>query len=251
MAVNKLVSIKVPVLEALGDMGIDHAKNTADFIRWAARAEKEIGSYYSLKKLITVLTVDKYRTEMPCEAQYVQRVLLGDFGCNSYDLFDYICQGNKSISFKQTDTFLVVDNPGQGRDVMISPIKWEVQDNHIIFNQNYDKQKVTVQYLGLQTDAEGFPLVCENHIEAIIEYIMYRYAKRSRFTANKMDASDVDRFLRLWSTLAAEARAVDAEISESDRDSIVAMLNDPISGGYGMEVNMYNRNDYGSSMFRY
>jgi hypothetical protein len=246
---NKLINIKVPVLHALDDMGIDHGKNIPDFIRWAATAENEIGSARSLKKQIVVLTVDKYRAELPCGAKYVQRVLLGDYGCNCYDLFDYLCQFSRSISFKQTDTFLVVDNPGGGRDVSICPVSWDVQDNHIILNGNYDKQKITIQYLGLQTDEEGFPLVCENHVEAIIEYIMYRYAKRSRFTANKMDASDVNTFMKLWGTLAAEARAVDEELSESDRDAVSRMLNDPISGGYGMEVNMHNRNELGNSMW--
>lgn len=246
---NKLVNIKVPVLEALEDMGIDHGKNISDFIRWAARAENEISSARSLKKQIAVLTVDKYRAELPCGSKYVQRVLLGDYGCNCYDLFDYVCQINRKVNFKQTDTFLVVDNPGNDRDVQVCPLSWNVQDDHIILTGNYDKQKITIQYLGLQYDQDGFPLVCENHVEAIIEYIMYRYAKRSRFTANKMDSSDVDRHMRLWGTLAAEARATDEELSESDRDAISMMLNDPISGGYGMEVNMYNRNDYGYSRF--
>ncbi len=244
MAINKLISIKVPVLEALGDMGIDHAKNVPDFIRWAARAEREIGSYYSFKKQIQVLIVDKYRAELPCDARYAQRVLLGDFGCNAFDLFDYICDSNTSaVTFSKTDTFLIIDNPGQSPEVMISPIKWEVQNNHIILNANYDKQKITVQYLGLEKDEDGFPLICENHIEAIVAYIMYSYAKRSRFTANKMDANDMLHFEKLWGTLAAEARAMDSDISESDRHSIAMLLNDPISGGYGMEVNMHNRND--------
>lgn len=247
MAINKLISIKVPVLEALGDMGIDHAKNVPDFIRWAARAEREIGSYFSFKKQITVLTVDKYRAELPCDARHAQRVILGDYGCDAYDLFDYICTVNNTISFSATDTFLVVDNPGAGREIMMGPLKWQVQNNHIILNSNYDKQKITVQYLGLEKDQEGFPLVCENHIEAIIEYIMYRYAKRSRFTMNKMDIGDVQIMERNWGRLAAEARAMDDDISESDRDAIAMLLNDPISGGYGMAVGQYDRHDYGNS----
>lgn len=244
MAINKLVSIKVPVLDALDDMGIDHSKNTPTLIRWAARAEKEIGSYYSLKRQIAVIKVDKYRAELPCEAMYVQRVLLGNHSKNTFDLFELYCTTTGFTTFTQTDTFLVVDNPGQGTDVAVGNLKWEVQDNHIILSNNFDKQYLTVQYLGLCMDEDGFPKVCENHVEAIVEYIMYRFAKRSRFSPNKMDLGDVVDMRRQWGILAAEARAMDAEISESDQMEIAQLVNDPISGGVGVEVDVHNRDEY-------
>lgn len=246
MAINKLISIKVPVLEALGDMGIDHAKNEADLIRWAVRAEREIGSYYSFRKEIKVLTVDKYRAELPCEAMYVQRVLLGDYGCDTFDLFDVWCGTIKQpLFFTQQDSFLVIDNPGDGQAFTLGGLKWEVQDNHIILTQNYDKQKITIQYVGLCKDEDGFPKVCENHIEAIVAFIMYRFAQRSRFTPNRMDFGDVADLKRDWATLAREARAMDDQFTESQRQEILSILHDPMSG---VPINnrwgLYNREEW-------
>ncbi len=240
MSINKLVSIKVPILEAFGDIGLDHTKNYPDFVRWAVRAEKEIGSAQSLQRLIRVLTVDKYRAELPCEAMYVQKVLLGDFGKDAIDLFDYYCNPNYNAVFTASDTFLVVDNPGASKEVIVGRLKWEVQDNHIILSGNYDKQKITVQILGIDKDEDGLPKVCENHVEAIVAHIQYRYALRSRFTPNKMDMGDVQTLLRNWGSLAAEARAMDDQPSESDHKEMVRLLHNSFSG-YGFEVNMHNR----------
>lgn len=244
MGVNKLISIKQPILEALGDMGIDHGKNIVDLTRWAVRAEKMIGSYYSYKKLIKVLTVDKYRAELPCEAIAVQRVLLGDYGCDVYDLFNQTVTVQKALSLTNESTFLVIDAEPGNTNIEVGFIKWEIQDNHIILNADYDAQKLTIQYLGLETDEDGFPKVIEGHQEAIIEYIMYRYAKRSRFGPGpKMDFQEVEMFKREWSNLCADARAEDARLSESEHMEIVSMISDPLIG-YGLEVGMSNRFDY-------
>lgn len=244
MGVNKLISIRVPVLEALGDMGIDHGKNITDFTRWAVRAEKAIGSYYSYKRKIAVITVSKFRAELPCDAVYVQRVLLGDYGCDSADLFNYVCTITRAINVSQTDTFLIIDKPEDASEVLVSPIKWEIQNNCIVLNDNYDNQKITVQYLGLEIDNDGFPMVLEGHVDAIVEYIMYRFARRSRFSREqKMELGDVRDLKLSWNELMLEARADDAILSESDRQEIVAMLHDPLSG-IGLEVGMNDRDDY-------
>lgn len=244
---NKLISIKTPVLEALGDMGIDHGKNIPDLIRWSARAENAIGSYYSYRRKISVLTVDKYRAELPCEAQFVQRVLLGDYGCDCANLFDLCRTFLPTVAWGTSadSTFLCIDKPDGCTSISPSGIRFEVQDNHIVLNSNYDKKYLTVQYLGLETDLDGMPKVGENHLEAIVAYIMYRYAQRSRFTQVKMDLGDIQLLDKKWNNLCADARAQDAELSESDRSEIVGMMWDPLIG-YGLSLNMHNTNDYGN-----
>ncbi|MCC7514544.1 MAG: hypothetical protein IT212_07610 [Bacteroidia bacterium] len=187
------------------------------------------------------MTVDKYRVEIPCEAMYIQKVLLGDYSKDVADiLFDSYCTTAYNTSFTATDTFLVVDNPGAGREVTFGGLRWEIQDNHIVFSGMYDKQKVTVQYLGVEKDQDGLPKVGENHTEAIVAYIMYRYAQRSRFTPNKMDLGDLQMLKRDWGVLASEARAMDDQPSESDHNEMVALLHNSFSG-FGFDVNMHNR----------
>lgn len=244
MSINKLISIKAPILEAFGDMGIDHTKNYPDFVRWAVRAEREIGSYFSLKKLVKPLKVNRFRAELPCEAMYAQRVLLGDYS-KFPDLFNMECLGVPKpniIIDPMISTFLVIDNPLMpgGRELTPYELKWQVQDNHIVLNQDYHDKIITVQYLGLELDVDGLPRVDENHMEAIIAHIKWKYAGRSRFSPVKMELGDVAMLRGEWATLCAEARAMDDIVSESDHDDCVRLLHDAFSG-FGFEVGMHNR----------
>lgn len=247
-----MISIKVPVLNAMQDMGIDFAKDTPTFTRWAAAAENQIGSYYSLKKTIKVLTIKGCAAELPCEASTVQRVLLGDFGCECDDLFNRILNISPQVIENNTQQgFIVVNQPSEGTpfSCSLSGIRWEVQGNKLVFNSDRDGEKVTVQYLGLETDDDGFPKVGQNHVDAIVEYIMYRYAIRSRFSPIKMDHMDVRRHKDEWNRLCSHARAEDAELSETDRMQIVAMIHDPYIG-YGLEVGMYGRGEFNNGLYQ-
>lgn len=256
MGINKLISVKVPVLNAIQDMGIDITKDVPTFTRWAVWAEKHgIGSYYSLQRKRAVLKVNGCVAELPCEASFVQGVLLGDFGCDCGDLFSMCFNSFGIVGAATTDTFLIIDRPDTNQQVSILGIKWEVQNNKLIFKQNLNAlnvnstttvpqittpQKVTIQYLGIETDKDGFPMVVEGHQEAIAAYIGYMFCKRSRFSPVKMDHGDLQWHWREWMRLASEARASDAELSDTDRQEIAAMISDPYIGR-GMEVGMHGR----------
>lgn len=244
MAVNKQVSIKRAVLEAMQDIGIDHNKDIPTFTRWAADAERQIGSYYSYKKKITkpALDIDNCHAELPCDAMAVQRVVYGEVDCDVCDLYNIACSINQLATIVETETFLVISKNEDGTTQLITPVKWEVQNNFIVLDGNYDGGKLTVQYLGLETDKDGFPMIIENHVAAVIEYIMYRYARRSRFSPTKMDGWDVQDLRREWFRLCSMARAEDAELSETDRMEIAALINDPITG-MGLSIDMHNRDD--------
>jgi len=243
MAINNLVSIKVPVLHALEDMGIDISKDVPVFTRWAVDAEKNgIGSYYSYKRKRHVLTMKDCRAKLPCDAATVQVALLGDHGCDCEDLFNSCLASAPFIATSAQDTFLVIDNADSNAPT-VSGVKWEVTQGYLVLKSNQDGQKVTIQYLGFELDEDGFPKVVSGHVMAIVEYIMYKYAVRSRFSPVKMDHTDVRRHWLEWMRLASSARADDAELSETDRMEIIAMIHDPWIG-YGMEVGMFGRNDY-------
>ena len=238
--INRLVSIKNPVLNALQDMGIDIAADVPVFTRWAADAEKNgIGSHYSYTKQIEVLTIENCTVELPVNATYVQYVVLGDYGCECVDLFDVINRSIPSLTGFNTDnTFLIVDANGD-QSCSQSSIKWTVQNGKLIFRKDYKGEKITVQYLGLERDQQGFPMVMENHVEAIVEYIMYKYCVRSKFSPLKMTDSDRAWHYKQWNILASEARATDSIISDSDRQEIIAMIHNPYIG-YGADVALRN-----------
>src|SRR5690348_6473167 len=102
--VNNLVSIKVPVMNAFQDMGIDIGKDIPVFTRWAIECETGyIDSYYSYRKKIAVATINHCTAEVPQDAVFVQKILLGDHGCECDDLF--LRCNNTGLNITSTDTF--------------------------------------------------------------------------------------------------------------------------------------------------
>lgn len=243
MSVNRLISIKVPVLNALQDMGMDIAKDVVVFTRWAVEAERDhIGSYYSYKRKRAVLTIKNCTAILPCDSAFVQGMILGDHGCDCEDLFERCFSSLTTFRQETVKTFFVIDQPSEGQIITLSDLKWEIQQGKLVLKNNHDGEKITIQYLGFETDEDGFPKVMENHVPAIVEYIMYKVAVRSRFSPQKMDHADIQRHWREWMRQASHARAEDAQLSETDRAEIIAMIHDPFIG-YGLETGMFNRND--------
>lgn len=234
MSVNKLISIKEPILEAMKDMGIDITRDRATFAMWAVRAEKDIGSYYSYKRKRAVLDIVGCCAELPCDAAFMKVAVLGDHGCECGELMSSLCSWASTISVASTETFLIIDKPDTD-GYCLGGIMWSIQDNSILFNKNLDGQKVTVEYLGLEEDCDGFVMINENHKEAIIEYIMWKFATRSRFSNLKMDHTDIRTHKMEYFRLASDARATDAMLTESERREIVGLLHDPLSG-FGLDV---------------
>ncbi len=238
MAINKLISIKEAILEASEDMGFDLTRDKPTFAMWAVRAEKDIGSYFSYKRKRAVLTVTNCRAELPCNAAYLKAVVSGDQGCDCGEMFAGLLSDpqwvEEGVTLFGSHVFSLVDIPFGGTAFGWYS-RYEIQDNCIVFASNMDGQKVTVEYLGLEEDCDGFVMVSENHKPAIIEFIMWKFCIRSRFSPIKMELGDLVMHQKEYFRLASDARAIDGELTPVEREACVAMLHDEY-GGYGISV---------------
>jgi hypothetical protein len=210
-------------------MGMDTTSQIPILTTWAFKAEKKIGSYYGWKKMKAVIDVKGCIAKLPVAAMKVQYVVLGDQGCDCGELMGSVAAYAASFDATSNDVFLNIDLPDQNQ-LQCAGNAWEVQDNKIVFQSNLDGQKVTIQYLGYVTDSEGFIEVNENHVDAIAAYIMHKFAERTRFSPNKMDHADLKRLKNAWLREKNMAIADDSQLSETDRQEIVAMLSDPYIG---------------------
>ncbi len=249
--INKLVSVKNVIINIMDDLALDHSKYTPMFTNWALTAEKKIGGYYQYVKKHAVLDIHGCHAELPCDAVYLQRAIMGDLGDCCTDIFERTCGvlGNFNVDATagniNLSSFLIVDlgANADGTTAITGFVRYEVQDNKIIFLDNYDGQKVTIQYLGMQTDCNGIPDVGENHIEAIGEYCLWRYRRRS--IKSGIDIGVVRDHKKEWEQLCACARADDAWLSDSERTMIVELLHDPFAGkGLWLGMNTTTGNYY-------
>lgn len=242
MSIIKKISIKNAIQQAQDNMGIDHNRDVPLFTSWAVEADRKIGSYYSYKKKIVVLDVDNCRAELPCESVAVLALMLGDHGCDCGTvfggLFSFI---NASLAAHNAGSgWIVIDDSGSRS--FGCGANYEIQNNQLVFDRNLDAQKVTVQILALEVDAEGFPLINANHVDAVAQYIEYKNALRTRWNSieNKITETGIMHMQAEWGRKCRWARGDDGEPSVSDKNQIVSMINDPISG---IGISLYKFNE--------
>lgn len=252
MSINRLISIKNPIINAFDKVGVDRAKDLPVFTTWAIQAEKEIGSHYALVKEKKVLDIHGCKAELPCNAVYLQFAIMGVQDCSCNDLRS-LCSTNTFANEIADNTgsirldfnsFLIVDQVAGGGVGIWNNVQYEIQGNQIVFYQNLDGQSVTIQYIGYKLDEDGFPMVSENHVRAITEYIEWQYCSRSKYSSNPLPDNLIQEHKREWFRLCSHARAEDAIPSPSEQSDIAQILNDPYSGrsvSDGMMLVQWNR----------
>ncbi len=245
MSINKLISIKNPIINAIDILGLDHVQDMPIFTTWAIEAENKIGSYYQWVRKRMVLDIHNCVTCLPADAKRIQKAVLGDLDCHCGDLNSSLCDSlfTNSGTFINSVTmgnFLIVDL-GDGFDGFLGTVPYDVQDNKLIFDQCLDGKKITVQYLGYKTDCDGFLEIGQNHADAIKWYIVWLYWYRKR-NLSPMEQGKMNTAYREWERNCANARATDSEPSEDDKRQMNAMLHDPLVG-YGLDLGMHNTLD--------
>lgn len=237
MSINKFISIKDPIVSAMDNLDVDHDKFIPLFTRWAIEAEEEIGSWYQYVLKRCVLDITDCTACLPNDAVYVQIAIMGDLGTDCGDLVARACGvvNLPEATGTVANTFLVVDI-GDSSGQVSGFVNHQIQNNKLIFEQNFDGQKVTIQYLAYQTDCDGFININENHKLAIQWYITWKYyMRRANLTGyeyGKMNKAEAE-----WHRECSHARAKDSELTSSDRRKIVGMLHNPYTG-IGLAVGM-------------
>lgn len=256
MSINKLVSVNNVIVNLLDSLMLDHTKHKPMFVNWILEAEKEIGSYYQFVRKIEVLTIKTCYAELPQDARVLELALLGNYGCECGDLFSKFSGNvlNASVSRGSVDStsFLVVDLPSsataQNGFMGYGFINYKISNNKIVLDRDYDGQSITVQYLGLDVDCDGFPNVGENHLLALREYCMWQYKRRN--PRSGIDLGIVRDHERLWNQYAASARADDAMPSASEQELAAKLVNNPYSGR-GLRLTPMFGNAYGNYGYTY
>ena len=239
MSINKLVSIKNPILDALDQLGLDHTHDIALFTVWATMAEKEINSYFQFERKRKVIDICGCIAKLPEDASFIQTAILGDLGENCDNLMERLCNtaiASNSASVK--DSFLIID-AGSDFTNYIGCIPHVVQDNKIILNHNYDGQKLTIQYLGYSCDEEGFLKVGQNHVAAIMWFIIWRYYFRKK-NKSYIERDMMNEAKQEWNREYANSRAKDGRATESEQIEMANMVSNPLLGN-GLAVGIFNQ----------
>jgi hypothetical protein len=231
MSINKLVSIRVPIVDAMEFLNIDHDKLIPKFTRFATIAETQIGSaaQYQLKRV--VLDINQCVACLPNDCVRVEIAVLGDRGVDCDDLLRNVCGiFSPATSYGTAEnTFFVVDVGDNNPNLGFNKVNFSIQNNKLVFERSYDAQRITVQYLAYETDCDGFLMVGQNHVDAIREYIIWQYY-RNKGSMNSLEYGKMNMAREEWNRECSHARAMDAIPTPSQRDQIVAMTHNPYAG---------------------
>lgn len=243
MSINRLISIKNPIIDALDMVGADRSTNMPTFTSWAVDAEREIMSRGSMVRKKAVLDICGCKAQLPCGAVILQCAIMGDHGIDCDSLFNRCFGGGQGSYFANTGEgfssgFLIVDIYSPNISDGYGQVAYQIQNNALVFNNDRDGQKITVQYIGYQEDEHGFITISENHKRAITEYILWKYGIRSQYSQKPLAPSLIQYHKTEWNRLCRHARAQDNMLTESEREEIAQALNDPYAGR-GLWVNMF------------
>lgn len=219
-------------MDAQDYLGIDHDKDIPFFTKLATEAEKKIGSYFQYERHIEVLDICGCIALLPSDSILVEIAVMGnqDNDCCT-NLFNRMCGvSGTTTNLADNVNFLVIDiGGGIGDEVSFGYVGYEIQNNKIIFDVDRDSEQVTIQYLRLKRDCDGFVEVGENHIEAITWYIIYRYYFRKSLS-NYMERDKMREAKAEWERNCAHARAEDNRMTYPDRQQAANLYADPYSG---------------------
>lgn len=230
---NDLVSIRNAINRAQDNTGMEEDKDVPVLMDWAVEADKKIDSYYNYVERIHVIEADECTAPLPCGTRVVVGVLMGDCGCDCGLLFNGGLSKTTAGKITSVDKGLIVIDAATN-NVTISGIEYIVQNNKIVFNANFDEEKVTVKTLGYKLDDDGFPMINENHIEAIATYLEYKLMNRQRWGTGgpKFSIREIDYKFRMWQDEVRDARAIDNSVNSDQHDLLALLYNDPLTGFY-------------------
>lgn len=228
------MSISLSTQAALDDIGAENNRMVPKMTRWAVYADNAIGGYRLLKYKITVQTFDHCSVELPCDiVALLPGMLLGDYGCECDLVFNDVRQSYSRgfVGVSNVDGFTVVDTSSFGT-IRSNLGNYQIQDNKLVFKTNYEGQKLTIPYLGMQLDERGLPMILENHVEACAQYIQYKLAKMTRFQTKeyRLNETAIEAEKREWNRMCRHARANDIAPTEQEEAAVAALINNPYSG---------------------
>lgn len=241
MSINKLISIKNPIINALDLAGLDHNKHLPLFMTWAYQAEEEIGSRYQYERQHAVLDICGCAANLPDNCVKIESAIIGNHKENCGEFFNKVFSTVYSVNNSQ-NSFLIVDAFGLD-ECNYGYVPFEIQNNKIIFTSNINAEHITIQYLGYKVDCEGFMEIGQNHVEAITHHILYKWKLRKQ-NKSGADFNEMQWHFKEWDRLCAHSRALDAKLTDSDREEIAQMHHNPYSGR-GLYVGMNKNNTHG------
>lgn len=217
----KRVSIRQAMLDAIDQTDPSLGRYPNKLLKWAKYIEREIGSLNGYKFKSVLYTVTGSIITLPDDCYRVKCILRGD------------CVDIANAHYRDISTLpIVIDEVSDDliyawmpeETTYINPMAWEEIGDTLHLINEYNDTEITLVYQYIETDADGFWMVNESHLDAIMKYLIYNIAKIERwkvFKSEKMLRSGhqimVKDLERDYNIAVRHARAEDGRETEFER----------------------------------
>lgn len=231
MKVANLVSVNNAIMIVMEEVeGIDNAY-VPRMTRWAIDADKEIGARNTyVPKRKAVRAVGQY-LEIPCDAIYIKPVVVvGDYENDACcdECVSAACGSDAPIVMVSSEYGLTHMNVGGVRmEYYKRGSGYKIYNKQIRFNCDQNGKVFTISYFGYQTDCDGFPMVRETNIKAIVEYIKYKLADMLKWTDKKFTVGEMDRMQREYGRQVGKAIVAAKSTSIEEDQEIANVMSSP------------------------
>jgi hypothetical protein len=215
----KKVSIRQAILDAIDDTDDTIARHMNQLIKWAKYCEKAIGSANGYPIKSSLHTVTDAEIILPDDCYKVIGVIPGNYtdeiNLKYYNL-ETVNVNVENISDDEDLEYVW----GDLSTTLLPGMLWEEIGNKVNIVDQYEDADVTLVYQYIETDDKGFWLVNESHIDAIMKFLIYKYAKKfafRQFKSSKLTRNADREFIRElkadYSHGIRNSRALDGEES--------------------------------------
>lgn len=231
----QMVSSREAVLKSIDDMGMSDFRNAPVLLTWIEDAVKAIQGKYQYDVCNHVLSVDCCQAKLPCGTYEVLGILFGDHGTDCDLIFNQICGGYQSfnIDYSSKDTGIGLTIVSGGTSLRYyGKIKYVIRDGYIVFDKQIEEDYITVKVQKYFTDSDGFLLVPQEYLRAIVYYVMLKMAERSIFDSRIKNSviKGLAHFQAKWDFHCRQARVEASKNQIPDNEETVSMWNNPFSG---------------------
>lgn len=217
----KRVSIRQAMLDAIDQTGPSLGRYPNKLLKWAKYIEREIGSLNGYKFKSVLYTVTGSIITLPDDCYRVKCILRGDW----VDIANAHYRDISTLPIvidEVSDDLIYAWMPEE--TTYINPMAWEEIGDTLHLINEYNDTEITLVYQYIETDADGFWMVNESHLDAIMKYLIYNIAKIERwkvFKSEKMLRSGhqimVKDLERDYNIAIRHARAEDGRETEFER----------------------------------
>jgi hypothetical protein len=111
-----------------------------------------------------------------------------------------------------------------GYDTGSTASVFSIVNGYIYVNSLEDGKKIGISYQGLETDADGWPLIAKSHELAVTQYLMYMY-KAVEYYNGKLTQHVYKELETRWQWLCSQARGDDEMPDEKELQYLGNMWN--------------------------